>query len=143
MKVDAGEVLPGLHETWTFLGANALEWGAGLIVFLLISLFFENVAAGMPFMLLGWVLTTVQLAVLRKMYPDEERGVRNAFMSACGFPPIDIPPPSSMQHIWSATPLGELSKESRFVKLGLNDLFFCGEEMDEEKEGGRCAEGNS
>lgn len=123
MRFDDGEVLQGLDENWTFMGANAMEWACGLVVFLLISLFADSPARAMPFMLLGWVLTTVTLAGLRKSFPDEERGVRNAVSTACGFPPPGIPMPSALQPIWSGAPLRAVPKKTKFVQLGLDQMF--------------------
>lgn len=127
MHYDSGEVLSGLHENWTFLGANAMEWCAGLVVFLMISIFATSPAKAMPMMLAGWILTTYQLALLRKMFPDEERGVRNAVMTACGFPPPDIPAPASLQPIWSGAPVDMPPANSQFMKLGLDELFPTGQ----------------
>ena len=129
MQFDDGEVLPGLNESWTFMGANAMEWACGLVVFLLISLFAESPARAMPFMLAGWVMTTVTLASLRKSFPDEQRGVRNAIGTACGFPPQDIPMPSSMQPVWSPAPLRDVPEDSKFAKLGLGQLFLSYEDQ--------------
>ena len=123
MQFDDGEVLPGLNETWTFMGANAMEWACGLVVFLLISLFASSPARAMPFMLAGWVLTTTTLASLRKSFPDEQRGVRNAIGTACGFPPQDIPKPSSLQPVWSPAPLRAVPEDTKFSKFGLDKLF--------------------
>lgn len=134
MQFDNGEVLQGLDENWTFMGANAMEWGCGLVVFLLISLFADSPARAMPFMLLGWVLTTTTLASLRKSFPDEERGVRNAVASACGFPPPGIPAPSRMQPVWSGAPAKKLNANSRFVELGLDEILPSFERQFEEAE---------
>ena len=123
MRYDDGEVLQGLDENWTFMGANSMEWACGLVVFLLISLFAESPARAMPFMLLGWVLTTTSLAAMRRSFPDQERGVRNAVATACGFPPPGIPAPSSLQPIWSGAPLRELPDSCRFKQLGLDQAF--------------------
>lgn len=120
---DNGEVLPGLNETWTFMGANAIEWACGMAVFLIISLFADTPVKAAPFMLTGWVFTTTSLASLRKSFPDEQRGVRNAIATACGFPPPGIPKPASLQPVWSAAPVRELREECRFRKLGLESLF--------------------
>lgn len=122
-QFDDGEVLQGLDENWTFMGANAMEWACGLVVFLLISLFADSPARAMPFMLLGWILTTTTLAALRRSFPDQERGVRNAVATACGFPPPGIPLPSSLQPLWSGAPMRELPKDTRFYELGLDQLF--------------------
>ena len=123
MNFDNGEVLQGLNETWTFMGANAVEWIAGLVVFMIIHLFAESPGKAMPFMLAGWVMTTVTLASIRKMYPDEERGVRNAIMAACGFVPKGIPAPAGLQPIWSDAPIRQLDRECDFVRLGLETSF--------------------
>ena len=123
MQFDDGEVLQGLDEDWTFMGANAMEWACGLVVFVLISLFADSPARAMPFMLLGWVLTTTTLAAMRRSFPDQERGVRNAVCVACGFPPPGIPAPSVMQPIWSGSPSRQVRENTKFVQLGLSDMF--------------------
>lgn len=134
MQFDNGEVLQGLDENWTFMGANAMEWACGLVIFLLISLFADSPARAMPFMLLGWILTTTTLASLRKSFPDEERGVRNAVASSCGFPPPGIPAPASMQPVWSGAPARELDPSSRFVELGLDKMLPSFQRQFEEAE---------
>lgn len=123
MQFDDGEVLQGLDEDWTFMGANAMEWACGLVVFVLISLFADSPARAMPFMLLGWVLTTTTLAAMRRGFPDQERGVRNAVCVACGFPPPGIPAPSAMQPVWSGCPVREVRQGTKFVQLGLDKMF--------------------
>lgn len=123
MTFDDGEVLPGLNEPWTFIGANAMEWGVGIVVFVMIGSFARTPASAMPFMLGGWVLTTTTLASIRNLFPDQERGVRNAVMTACGFPPPGIPMPSSLQPVWSPSPMRALSAKSRFVRLGFEEQF--------------------
>ena len=123
MNYDNGEVLPGLEENWTFMGATPMELAAGLVVFLLISLFVERVPRAMPFMLAGFVLTSTTLATLRKSFPDQERGVRNAFSVACGVAPRGIPAPATIQPEWSGAPLKSVPKNSRFTELGLDKAF--------------------
>ncbi len=123
MRFDDGEVLQGLDENWTFMGANAMEWATGLVVFLLISLFADSPARAMPFMLAGWVLTTTTLASLRRSFPDQERGVRNAVSTACGFPPPGIPAPSILQPIWSGSPTKGLKNQCKYKKYGLDQMF--------------------
>lgn len=120
---DNGEVLQGLNDRWTFMGGNIVEWSCGLMVFCLISLFAETPGRAMPFMLIGGVLTTTSLASLRNSFPDEERGVRNALCAACGFPPIGIPAPSSLQPVWSASPIREIAPTKGFVQLDLDYIF--------------------
>jgi len=123
MRADDGEVLQGLDDGWTFLGANPIEWASGLAVFLLISLCSDTPARAMPFMLLGWISTTVSLASLRYTFPDQERGVRNALATACGFPPPGIPLPAKLQPVWSGQPARGYNPNSRVVRLGLDQLF--------------------
>ena len=123
MQFDDGEVLQGLDEDWTFMGANAMEWACGLVVFVLISLFADSPARAMPFMLLGWVLTTTTLAAMRRGFPDQERGVRNAVCVACGFPPPGIPAPSVLQPVWSGCPAREVRPGTKFVQLGLDKMY--------------------
>ncbi|HMO19049.1 MAG TPA: hypothetical protein PKA63_13160 [Oligoflexia bacterium] len=123
MRYDDGEVLQGLDENWSFMGANAMEWGSALAVFMLISLFADSVARAMPFMLLGGIMTAVTLASMRKSFPDQERGVRNAVCTFFHFPPPGIPAPSKLQPIWSSSPLREIPKGSKFEQLGLGQMF--------------------
>jgi len=123
MNYDDGEVLQGLDENWTFMGANAMEWACGLVVFFLISLFAESPARAMPFMLLGWVLTTTTLAGMRRSFPDQERGVRNALSVYCGFAPPGLPAPSILQPVWSGCPLKEVPQNWQFTQLGLDKMF--------------------
>lgn len=123
MQYDNGEVIQGLDETWTFMGGTVLEWGAGLVVFFIISLFAESPSRAMPFMLMGWIVTVTSLASVRHLHPDQERGVRNAVMTSCGFPPPGIPKPAKLQPVWSGCPILEMPRNKRFMKLGLDHLF--------------------
>jgi hypothetical protein len=123
MEYDSGEVLPGLNEPWTFVGATLIEWSMGLVVFMMISLFSSSPSRAMPAMLLGWVCTTVTLATLRNSFPDEEKGVRNLFMTSCGFKPLGIPAPSLLQPVWSGAPVRELPDDATFKQLDLNEVF--------------------
>ncbi len=135
MEYDSGDVLPGLNEPWTFVGATLIEWAMGLVVFLMISLFSVSPSRAMPAMLIGWVSTTVTLAALRNSFPDEERGVRNLFMSSCGFPPIGIPAPALLQPVWSVAPLRELNNMKPYVQLGLDKVFpYLQREFEEDED---------
>lgn len=132
MNRDDGEVLQGLDESWTFMGANIMEWAMGMVVFMMISLFAQRPGRAMPFMIAGWVGTTVSLATLRRSFPDEHRGVANALCTACGFPPVGIPRPSSLQPVWSAARVQSLPTNTKFVRLCLSEGFPCYEdELDE------------
>lgn len=120
--MDDGEVLPRLNEPWTFMGAKAMEWMVGVVVFLGIGAF-ASPATAMPFMLAGWFMTTMTLAKLREKYPDEEKGLRNAAMSSIGIAPPDIPAPSAIQPMWSNAPLKEVPNEWKLKEYGLDTLF--------------------
>lgn len=121
--MDNGEVLQGIEEEWNFMGANIFEWGCGLMAFIIISLFAKSPVRAMPFMLSGLVLTTTTIATLRKRYPDEHRGLRNAILTNCGFVPPDLPAPASIQPLWSGAPLKQVPKDIKFKKIGLDKLF--------------------
>jgi hypothetical protein len=121
--MDDGEVLQGLNETWTFMGANMLEWCSGFMAFVIVSIFFASPARGMPYMLVACVGTTASLASLRMTFPDEERGMRNALAVSIGLPPPGIPRPARLQPIWSGCPVRELPETAQFMKLGLTEIF--------------------
>lgn len=123
MQIDNGEVLPGLNENWTFLGANAMEWVSGFMMFLIISLFGATPARSMPFMIGGWIGTTVIMASIRKNFPDEERGVRNALLTTCGLPPPGIPAPAKLQPIWSGCPMRSVPEQSKFAQYGFGQIL--------------------
>ena len=133
--MDNGEEIQGLGDGWTFLGANALEWCAGVAMFLIIGeVFFKGkMNLGIPFMMIAAVTTTLTLVRLRKSFPDEEKGVVNHFCVKFGFTPPGIPAPSEFRQHWSGVPNAKLDVKSEFVKLGLHDVFFP-EEDDEEVE---------
>jgi hypothetical protein len=123
MVYDNGETLQGLDEEWNFMGANAIEWGCGVMVFMIISTCSKSMVTAMPIMLLGMLTTAYTLASLRKMFPDEHKGVANLAATACGFPPIFIPPPAKLQPLWSAAPVRDLPSDCRFMKLGLLEVL--------------------
>ena len=123
MQYDNGDVLPRLNEPLTFMGANPMEWGCGLMVFFIISLFGSSPARLMPFMLAGWLGTTIGMATSRNLFPDQERGLRNAILTYCGFPPPQIPAPSVLQPVWSSAPVRALPESSAFRKLHLETIF--------------------
>jgi hypothetical protein len=121
--MDNGEVLQGIEEDWNFMGANVMEWSVGFVAFLMISLFARSPARAMPFMLAGGVLTTTTLAALRRTYPDEQRGLTNAALTTCGFPPPGVPAPAVLQPVWSGAPLKDIGKDTKFKKVGLDKLL--------------------
>lgn len=124
--MDSGEEISGLDQGWTFLGAKIPEWVSGIAVFLLVGeIFFKgSLDSGIPIMFICMVLTTMGMTRIRKMYPDEERGVRNDVMVKMGFPPPGIPSPSYFQPHWSGAPLEKLSPDCDFIKLGFDKIFF-------------------
>lgn len=123
MQGDNGEVLQGLADNWTFCGATIMEWSSGVVMFFIVSLFGRTPATGMPYMISAMILTAYSLAGLRKSFPDEERGVRNALLVSCGFPPRDIPAPAVLQPIWSPAPVRSLSIDCKYVSLGFDKIF--------------------
>lgn len=133
--MDNGETIPGLNEDWTFAGCKMLEWMAGFIALILASeLFFDKPARAAPILVCIMIGTALGLSVIRRQFPDEERGLRNWFMSSLGFEPPGIPPPAHLQPSWSGSPLREFRSETLFVQLGFDKLFpvtaHSGEEED-------------
>ena len=63
------------------------------------------------------------MAMLRKQFPDEERGVRNLVMVSCGFEPIGIPSPAKLQPVWSGAPVRDLPEKSLFRQLELHNVI--------------------
>ncbi|MEZ4753084.1 MAG: hypothetical protein R3A13_02100 [Bdellovibrionota bacterium] len=123
MKMDDGYVIPALGEGWTFAGAKAMEWMAGLITAMLCSELLTNPIRAMPILLACFIGTPLVLAALRKQFPDEERGLRNAVMVNLGFEPPGIPRPAPMQPIWSGAPTPSLRDDCEFNTLGLYGIF--------------------
>jgi hypothetical protein len=131
--MDSGEEIAGLGEDWSFLGAKAVEWCAGLAMFIVASeVFFKGeMASSMPILLAIWISTTTSLATLRKGFPDEEKGLRNLILVSCGFEPPGIPTPADLQSVWSGAPLRDLSEKCEFIQLGLTDIFEDDEEVED------------
>ena len=128
--MDSGEVIPSLNEDWTFAGAKLFEWMGGLMTAFMASNLFDRPAHAMPLLVLIWIGTTLGLALLRKKFPDEERGVRNMCMAACGFAPPGIPTPASLQPLWSGAPIRSLPKMCLYQQLDLDAVLFRVEEND-------------
>lgn len=127
--MDNGEVIPGLNEDWTLGGAKVFEWIAGFMMFIIASeLFFTNLGRNMPYLMIIWVSSTFGLAALRRVFPDEERGIRNFFMTAMGMQPPDIPAPAALQPYWSGGPLRAIQADSEYARLGLTEVFGTNEE---------------
>jgi hypothetical protein len=122
--MDSGEVIPGLNEDWTFMGAKLMEWMGGLMTAFMVSTAYDKPAHVMPLLVLVWVGTTLTLALTRKKFPDEERGVRNMVMAACGFEPPGIPAPARLQPLWSGAPLRNLSPRCLYEQLRLDEVLF-------------------
>jgi len=118
--MDSGDVIPGLNEDWTFMGCKLMEWISGLLTSLLASSAFQKPAHYMPLLVLIWVGTTLVMALTRKKFPDEERGVRNMVMAACGFEPPGIPAPASLQPRWSGGRLNKLNSNCLYQQLELD-----------------------
>lgn len=124
--MDSGEEIPALNEGWNFLGAKLFEWLAGFFMAMILSefVFKGSMSQSMPMLLATVVGTAVGLASVRSRFPDEERGMRNAFMTAIGFPPPGIPLPASLQPYWSPAPKRSLPNECEYMDLGLDKLFL-------------------
>lgn len=132
--MDNGEEIPGLNEDWNFMGANMMELCAGLAMFFVSGegLFQSNYGGNMPYLIGIWIGTTLGLARLRRRFPDENRGVKNYFLTTLGFAPPGIPTPASLQSSWSGAPLRDiktdlLKKDCEFLSLGLDKVFASNE----------------
>lgn len=126
--MDNGEEIPCLNESWTFAGAKVNEWMAGLASMIIITELLQiNAGRSMPILLTVWLGTTFALAVLRRQFVDEERGIRNFVMESLGFAPPGIPRPASLQPYWSGAPLRELKEDCWFSKLKLDDVLVAEE----------------
>lgn len=123
--MDNGEVIPGLNEGWTLGGAKVFEWISGLMMLLVCQevVFTEKIARSMPLLMVIWVTTTFGLALLRRGFPDEERGLRNHVMVAVGIAPPKLPTPAALQPLWSGAPLRELDPKSKFSQFGLAEAL--------------------
>jgi len=123
--MDNGEVIPGLNEEWTLAGAKLSEWIGGFMSFIIASevIFTDKMARSMPALLLIGIATVFGMAALRRSFPDEERGVRNAGLTAVGMAPPGIPAPSALQPIWSGAPVRMLEASTKFRRYGLDAVF--------------------
>lgn len=120
--MDNGDVIPGLNEDWTFAGCKLMEWMAGLTASFLLSTQFEKPATVMPLLVFTWIGITLSMAMMRKRFPDEERGVANLFCVTCGFEPPGIPAPSKLQPLWSGGRIHQVRPNSLYAQLGLEEL---------------------
>jgi len=127
--MDDGQVIPSLNEDWTFCSAKPMEWVSGLIAgMIFIEVFLPKGSWGkfMPLIIIVMVGIPLTLATLRKLYPDEERGLRNHVMSILGMPPPCIPMPAMLQPVWSGAPFHELKDvkpQCKYLKLQLDKVF--------------------
>lgn len=122
--MDNGEVIPGLNEDWTFAGAKMFEWMAGFMMLILASEFmFTKPAKQAPVLVCIMIGTTLGLALARRAFPDEERGMRNACMTFLGFSPPGIPSPAFLQPVWSGAPMRDLDEKTQYMVLELHKIF--------------------
>ena len=121
--MDNGEVIQDIDQPWSFMQVRLMEWICGAVFALIVQLFFKSPANAIPFMLVGVFAVAFSMAGVRKLYPDEERGLRNAFAVFLGIPPVGIPTPSKMQPIWSGGQIRDLKEDTNFKKLRLDYIF--------------------
>lgn len=117
--MDNGEVIPGLNDGWTFLGAKLMEWVSGLIMAMLVGQMFGLKPTDFPFFAAAVIGTTFGMRNIRNKFPDEEKGIANMVATSLGFAPPKIPKPASIQPIWSGAPLKTLDEKKEFMELGL------------------------
>ena len=122
--MDSGDVIPGLNEDWTFAGAKPFEWLAGFMTSFLVANMVDKPAQWMPVLVALWIGMTLCLALLRKKFPDEERGVRNLCCVVMGFQPPGIPAPSKLQPLWSGAPIKAVREDCLYAQLGLEELRY-------------------
>ncbi len=122
--MDSGDEIPALNESWTLAGAKVGEWMAGFMTCLVvIELFHIRTARYSPVLAMVLLGTTILLATLRRLYPDEEKGMMNAAMVNCGFAPPGIPTPAQLQPLWSGGRVTSLPKTSYFEDLKLDAVI--------------------
>jgi hypothetical protein len=95
---------------------------AGFMTSFLAANMVDKPAQWMPILVMIWIGTTLGFALLRKKFPDEERGVRNIAMVTCGFEPPGIPAPSKLQPLWSGAPIKAVKDDCLYAQLGLDEL---------------------
>ncbi len=125
-------VIPNLNEDWTLMGAKLNEWSCGLMSFLICSEFFDKPARAAPVLIGIMVGVTLGLAMLRRRFPDEEKGMRNFAFSSIGIAPPGIPTPANMQPTWSGAPLRALDESKEFVTLKLQEMLDLDKQEQEE-----------
>ncbi len=131
--MDNGEVIPALNESWSFAGAKVMEWASGFVAMIIVQeLFLSTPAKSMPILIVVMFGTTLGLASVRRLFPDEERGLSNTCMVKLGIEPPNIPAPAPFQPIWSGTPVRELPEKKEFRELELHNLFHEPEEEEGE-----------
>lgn len=133
--MDNGQVIPGLNDDWSMLGAKLMEWVSGFIALICAQelLFKQSAGKAMPVLLLIWMGTTLGLAALRKRFPDEERGLANMCMVSLGFCPPGIPSPAALQPIWSGAPMRTLPEQTEYKYLDLDKVLTV---LEKEREQG-------
>lgn len=121
--MDDGEEIQGLDEDWNFAGAKVGEWIAGCVTFMLAGELSLGFGRSMPLLLVIWFGTTLGLAAIRRGFPDQEKGMRNAFMEFAGFDPPGLPKPYYSQPLWSGAPMRDHKEGQNFKDLDLGAVF--------------------
>lgn len=132
--MDSGETIQGLNESWEFFGAKVTEWMSGVMLgFIWLGLSPNNFGASMPMFFGFSVFIPYVLSTQRKLFPDEERGIRNNLCAFFGFNPPGIPAPASLQSVWSGCPLKEYDKEKEYVDLGIDEMLKVQDDPEQER----------
>ena len=133
--MDNGEEIPLLNESWTFAGMKLNELMVGFMVMLMImAISGAKAPSVMPIVFIAGVFSSFSAAALRRQFPDEERGVRNFCMVYMGFAPPGIPTPSTLQPFWSSGRVRTLKESTRYMELGLDEIFVEDEDDKEDDE---------
>lgn len=136
---DSGEVIPGLNEGWTLLGAKITEWMSGFLMAMMFhGVTYISIMQFLPVYVIIFFGVTFFLASVRRQFPDEERGVANLTLTRLGFQSPFIPPPASIQPYWSGAPIHEIPEDTDYMFLDLDQVFddicldYYGEYLDQQ-----------
>jgi len=133
--MDSGEVIPNLDEPWTMAGATVMEWSSGFVMAIMVmEIFFGTTAKYTPVLIAVLLGTTFGLAMLRRSFPDSQKGLANSLIVQLGSTPPGLPAPAQFQPEWSAAPLKLYPEEKEYTELSLHLLFPVVGDPEEEDE---------